>query len=234
MEHDLSQFVGRIARAAGDNLVSVVLYGSAARQEFDSEFSDVNLLCVVRELASAELATIAPAVSGWVRSGYAAPLIFSRHELERSTDVFAIEMLDIQQHHRVLYGEDVFRDLHVPMERHRAELEHELRTKLLLLRQHYLLVPADSKKLAALMLDSVSNFATLFRHTLLTLGGLPPRAKPEVIQELARRLRFDPRPFLDLLAVRDHSLESKALDVQTTFAGYLEGIEKVVAAVDDL
>jgi len=234
MEHDLSQFVGRIARAAGDNLVSVVLYGSAARQEFDSEFSDVNLLCVVRELASAELATIAPAVSGWVRSGYAAPLIFSRHELERSTDVFAIEMLDIQQHHRVLYGEDVFRDLHVPMERHRAELEHELRTKLLLLRQHYLLVPADSKKLAALMLDSVSNFATLFRHTLLTLGGLPPRAKPEVIQELAQRLRFDPRPFLDLLAVRDHSLESKALDVQTTFAGYLEGIEKVVAAVDDL
>jgi len=233
MEHDLSQFVGRIARAAGDNLVSVVLYGSAARQEFDSEFSDVNLLCVVRELASAELATIAPAVSGWVRSGYAAPLIFSRHELERSTDVFAIEMLDIQQHHRVLYGEDVFRDLHVPMERHRAELEHELRTKLLLLRQHYLLVPAD-KKLAALMLDSVSNFATLFRHTLLTLGGLPPRAKPEVIQELARRLRFDPRPFLDLLAVRDHSLESKALDVQTTFAGYLEGIEKVVAAVDNL
>jgi predicted nucleotidyltransferase len=234
MEKDLSQFVGRLARAAGDNLLSVVLYGSAARQEFDTEFSDVNLLCVVRELASAELAGIAPAVAGWVHSGYPAPLIFSHHELERSTDVFAIEMLDIQQHHRVLYGEDVFRNLHVPMERHRAELEHELRTKLLLLRQHYLLVPADNKKLAALMLDSVSNFATLFRHTLLTLGGLPPRAKPEVILELARRLRFDPRPFLDLLAVRDHSLESKTLDVQATFAGYLRGIEKVVAAVDDL
>lgn len=234
MENDLSQFVGRLTRAVGSNLLSVVLYGSAAREEFDSEFSDVNLLCVVRELASAELAGIAPAVSGWVRSGYPAPLIFSRHELERSTDVFAIEMLDIQQHHRVLYGEDVFRDLHVPMERHRAELEHELRTKLLLLRQHYLLVPADNRKIAAVMLDSVSNFATLFRHTLLTLGGSPPRAKPEVIQELAERLRFDPRPFLDLLAVRDHSLEPKALDVQATFAGYLQGIERVVAAVDDL
>lgn len=234
MENDLSQFVGRLSQAAGDNLLSVVLYGSAARQEFDSEFSDVNLLCVVRELAPVELAGIAPAVSGWVRSGYPAPLIFSRRELERSTDVFAIEMLDIQQHHRVLYGEDVFRNLHVPMERHRAELEHELRTKLLLLRQHYLLAPADNKKVAALMLDSVSNFATLFRHTLLTLGGLPPRAKPEVVQELAQRLRFDPRPFLDLLAVRNHSVETKALDVQATFAGYLLGIEKVVAAVDDL
>jgi hypothetical protein len=234
MENDLSQFVDQLRQAAGPNLLSVVLYGSAARQEFDSEFSDVNLLCIVRELASAELAGMAPAISRWVRGGYSAPLVFSRRELERSTDVFAIEMLDIQQHHRILYGEDAFRDLHIPMDRHRAELEHELRTKLLFLRQHYLLALADDKKVAALMLDSVSNFVTLFRHTLITLGGAPPGTKPEVIQGLAQRLGFDPRPFLDLLAVRDHRLETQALDAQGTFAGYLQGIERVVNAVDDL
>ena len=57
----------------------------------------------------------------------------TRQELERSTDVFTIELLDMQQHHRVLFGEDVVQGLQIPMHLHRVQVEYELREKLILL-----------------------------------------------------------------------------------------------------
>ena len=82
-------------------------------------------------------------------------------------------MLDIRQRHRILYGEDIFTGINVPMDRHRVQLEHELRTKLLTLRQSYLQAVGDDKRVRRLMLDSVSAFSTLFRHTLIAMGEQP-------------------------------------------------------------
>jgi len=61
--------------------------------------------------------------------------VIGREELERSTDVFSIEMIEIQAQYRILYGEDVIKNLHVPMRLHRAQLEYELREKVILLRE---------------------------------------------------------------------------------------------------
>ena len=67
----------------------------------------------------------------------------TRDELERSADVFTIELLDMQQHHRVLFGEDVLKGLQIPMDLHRVQVEYELREKLILLRQHILLAAGN-------------------------------------------------------------------------------------------
>lgn len=233
-EKHLTTFADRVKKSGGDNLISVVLYGSAATQEFHAEFSDVNMLCVVAELTPSHLSALAPAVLEWTRSGHPAPLIFPRNEVERAADVFAIEMLDIKQQHRILFGEDIFQDLRVPMDRHRIQLEHELRTKLLFLRQHYLLSSGDNKRVLNLMLDSVSNFITLFRHTLITMGEVPQKTKREIVQQLAAKIGFDAKPFLDLLEVREHRLKADALEAQAAFSGYLQAIEKVIQAVDAL
>jgi hypothetical protein len=228
----LAEFVDKLKSSAGANLVCVAVYGSAVSEEFHSEFSDVNLLCVVRELSAANLQALSPAIAWWTASRFPAPLVFARKEIERAADVFPIEMLDIRQQHHILYGEDIFQNLNVPLDRHRVQLEHELRTKLLFLRQHYLLSSRDDKKVRLLMLDSVSNFATLFRHTLLTRGKQPPKTKPEVIEQLAIEIQLDPSPFLELLQVREGKAAADSLDAQAVFARYLQGIERVVEALD--
>ena len=228
----LTEFVEKLKPSAGNNLVCVAVYGSAVSEEFHSEFSDVNLLCVVRDISAAHLQALAPAIQWWAASRFAAPLVFSRSEIERAADVFPIEMLDIKQQHHMLHGEDIFQNLNVPLERHRFQLEHELRTKLLFLRQHYLLSSSDDQKVRLLMLDSVSNFATLFRHTLLTRGEKPPRTKREVIEQLALGIQFDPSPFLELLQVREGKSQAANLDAQAVFARYLQGIGRVIEALD--
>ena len=49
-EGKLQELVNRLKEACGDNLVSVVLYGSAAREDFHEQYSDVNLLAASRIL----------------------------------------------------------------------------------------------------------------------------------------------------------------------------------------
>src|SRR5271169_7110363 len=169
-EKQIDEFISRLRAVSGENLQSVILYGSAADGEFHPEFSNVNLLCILRETSFATLTAMVPAVEWWTRQKHNAPLVLTREELERSTDVFSIEFLDMQQRHRVLFGEDVLSGLQIPMHLHRAQLEYELREKLILLRERLLLAAGNKKQLWALLLGSLSAFITLFRHGLIALG----------------------------------------------------------------
>jgi hypothetical protein len=126
-EKQINEFVSRMQQSAGANLQSVILYGSAANGEFHRDFSNVNLLCVLRESSFATLAAIAPTVKWWTGQKHHTPLILTQEELQRSTDVFSIELLDMQQRHRVLFGEDFLSGLQIPMHLHRAQVEYELR-----------------------------------------------------------------------------------------------------------
>ena len=233
-EKQITEFVNLLKQTAGVNLECVVLFGSAASGEFHPDFSDINLLCVLRELSAATLSSLAPAINRWTKNKFPAPLLFSRTELEHSTDVFAIEMLDMSQRHRILHGEDIFTGLHVPMNLHRVQLEHNLRTKLLTLRQTYIQLVGDSNRIRRLMLDSVSNFSTLFRHTLIAMGEQPATHKADNIKKLADRVNFDSAIFLQLLQVRARAAKESDIDAGNGFAQYLTGIEKVILAVDAL
>ena len=233
-EKQIQELVERLKALAGENLNCVALFGSAVSREFHAGFSDINIICIFRELSGPTLARLSALMRWWTGKDFPAPLLFTRTELETSADVFAIELFDIRQRHRLLYGEDVFTNLHVPMDLHRVQVEHNLRTKLLTLRQMYAQFSDDEKRVRRLMLDSVSNFATLFRHTLIAMGEQAGEGKEENIQKLAARIHFDPAIFVRLLQVRAQKAKESDLDSQAGFAQYLEAIEKAIQAVDAL
>jgi predicted nucleotidyltransferase len=233
-EQLLGEFVQKLRAAAGENLTSVILYGSAAEGEFHPEYSDVNLLCVVRDTSFASLDKIAPAVEWWRKKKHHPPLVVTEKELKDTADVFSIEFLDMKQRHRILCGNDVLRDLNIPMHLHRSQLEYELREKLFLLRQHILLAGSDEKALWEAMLNSLSSFTTLFRHTLIELGQAGRKHSREAVQELASRLNFDAAAFVQLMDVRSHTSDRKQMRAADVASRYLAGIEQVAAAVDTM
>ena len=173
MQKALAELVTKLKQAQGTNLKSVVLYGSAVTGEFHPQHSDLNVLCVLEKLGATELARMSPAARWWSGQGHPAPLVFGLQELQRSADIFAIELVDIKSGNKVLAGEDVFAGLEVPMNLHRLQVERELRTNLIRLRQRYLAARQDNKTVLRLMTDSVSSFASLFRHALIALGAKP-------------------------------------------------------------
>jgi predicted nucleotidyltransferase len=231
-EKQVTEFIGRLKDAAGDNLVSVVLYGSAVTGEYDREFSNINLLCFVRDSSFAQLKAISPAVQWWSKEGHRAPMLITKEELARSSDVFVIELMDIRRQHKILFGPDLVGDLEIPMHLHRAQLEYELREKLILLRQHLLLSANDNDHMWNLLLRSLPAFATLFRHAVIAQGQPVPPTKREAIGQLAASLRFDASPFANLLDVREHRANRSQFQVQEVAARYLAAVEQVTSAVD--
>src|SRR5215470_16264481 len=101
-EQLLSEFVEKMRTAAGGNLTSVILYGSAAEGEFHPEYSDLNLLCVVRDTSFASLSRAADAVEWWRKKKRHPPIVLTLQELKDTADVFSIEFLDMKRRYRVL------------------------------------------------------------------------------------------------------------------------------------
>jgi hypothetical protein len=231
-EKKINDFVGRLREAAGANLESVILFGSAVAGDFHPEFSNVNLFCVLRDCSFASLQALAPAVKWWDAQKQPPPLFMTRDEIVRSVDVFTIELIDMQQHHRVLFGGDVIQGLSIPLNLHRMQVEYELREKLELLRQHLPLASGNDSRMWELLLRSVSSFTTLFRHVLLVLGQSAPVGKREAVQALAQRIGFEASGVLQVLDVREKKTDRKKFDVADVFARYLAALEHVTAAVD--
>jgi hypothetical protein len=228
----VNDFVSRLRAAAGANLESVILYGSAVAGDFHPAFSNVNLFCVIRDSSFAALQALAPGVKWWDAQKQPPPLFMTREEIERSVDVFTIELIDMQQHHRVLYGEDVVQGLSIPANLHRVQVEYELREKLALLRQQLLLASGNDSRMWELLVRSVSSFATLFRHALIVLGHESPVGKREAVQALSKQLGFDASGILQVLDVREKKSDRKKLNVTDVFARYLAALQHVTAAVD--
>jgi len=233
-EKIINDFVVRLRNAAGANLESVILFGSAVDGDFHPEFSNVNLFCVIRDSSFAALEALAPAVKWWNAQKQPPPLFMTHEEIRRSVDVFTIELLDMQQHHRVLFGEDVVQGLSIPANLHGIQVEYELREKLALLRQHLLLAAGNDSRMWELLLRSVSSFATLFRHALIVLGHDAPVGKREAVQALSKRIGFDASGVLQVMDVREGKSERKKFSVADVFSRYLAALEQVAAAVDKM
>ena len=231
-EDKIQEFVKRLREVGGSNIESIILFGSAVSGDFRPGLSDVNVFCVLGDSSFAALQAVAPAVKWWAGQKQPPPLCMTRHELERSTDVFTIELLDMVQHHRVLFGQDVLQGLKIDMHLHRVQVEYELREKLVLLRQHVLIAGDSNSRLWDVLLHSVPSFATLFRHALIALGGNPAPGRADAVQALAQQLQFDPSAIQQALDVRERKADPKKLDVKDVCARYLAAIEKVAAAVD--
>lgn len=233
MEDKLSQLTERLQKAHQDKLISVILYGSAAAGDHHEKFSDLNVLCVLRRVTPAELAASEPVFKWWRELGNPAPLLMSEQEVHASTDSFPIEFHDMQERRRVLSGKDVIAPLVINKSFYRAQVEHELRAKLLRLRQKAAGVLGDKAALLRLMLDSVSTFLVLARHALLLSGVAVGWQKRDVAAKL-RDASVDASAFETLLSFREEKKKPGEVEAGALFVDYLKGIEAVVALADRL
>ena len=234
IDKQLQELVTRATTALGDQLQSLVLYGSAARNEFDSGHSDLNILLLAARLDVDVLNRSASLLEWWRAQGNPQPLLFTLDELRSATDAFPIEIYDIRDCHRILYGSDPLPELVIDNHYHRAQLEHELRSKLLRLRQKAIPVLKTPKALLRLMEDSVSTFLIMIRHVMLVKGLTPPASRRELLAAAHSANVIQPLCFAQLIDLREGKLSPKAVDSVQLFEDYLKQIQTLVASVDAL
>ncbi len=232
-ERHLRELVERLREAHQERLVAAILYGSGADADDVDDFSDLNVLCVLTGVTVRDLERSGPIFKWWRGLGNPAPLLLSEEEVRTSTDCFTIEFHDMQERRRVLWGADAIAGLAIDRSFYRAQVERELRSKLILLRQRAGAILPDGKALLRLMLDSVSTFCVLARHALLLSGGGASWRKRDVADRL-RELDADPAPFQTLLDLRERTKDDTTVEPVALLEAYLAQIEAVTAYVDRL
>ncbi|OGS07838.1 MAG: hypothetical protein A2270_01200 [Elusimicrobia bacterium RIFOXYA12_FULL_51_18] len=221
---------GELKKICGDNLRSVVLYGSAAAGD-GVKTSDYNVLVILEHVEAEDLIALADLSARWGKEGNHAPLLFTRAGLARSADVFAVEFSDIKQTHKTLYGEDYLANMEIDPACLRLELERELKSKLILLRENFLVTKGSPKETDRLMISSISSFLTLFKAALRLYGEVPPAKKMEVLPAISKHVNVDEEVFAIVWGLKEGKNRPDITSLQI-FIRYLKAVQNVTDAVD--
>lgn len=239
MQQVFAELVERLKGAFGDNLVSAILYGSAVTGDWNERSSDFNVLCVLSRITVRELEASEPVLKWWREKGNFSPLLMTREEVRLSTDCFPMEFQDMKAHRHVLYGEDVITDIVIDRSFYRAQIEHELRSKVLRLRQKAAELFLRPDALLRLQTDSLSTFCVIARHALILKGLEPKWHKREIIAKLEEVLST---PLPGLHKVADYRSAAKEsgwegigkAEAVSLFEAYLKEVETLARFVDGI
>lgn len=227
MKWTTEKMVEELKTLLGSQLVSVVLYGSAAAGDHAGKNSDINLMIVTHQLFPKELLALSKAMVPWTRQGNPPPLLLTREHLKDFVDVFPVEILDIQHNHQVLYGPDPTKGLSISKDHLRVELEHELQARLLKLKTHFAMTEARPALIEKLMVESLSTFLVLFKSVLWLYKIKPPAKKLDALRKLKDRISFDMEVF-EIVDRLKRGEKIRDLDVFVIFEKYLGSIEMII------
>ncbi len=235
VQEALNHLIGDLRVTHGENLASVVLYGSAAAGDHIELRSDYNLLISLRRITPDDLRMAQAPMREWQRLGHPLPVYFTVEELSDAADVFPIEFHQMENARIVLYGEDPFASFRLSDVNLRHQAEYELRSKLIQLRRLYIPASVSVEKLCDLMSDSLASFAALFRAVLLLHGAAGPVSKPDCVRATAQLLHLDQTPFERIFEFRSSGeLPATEKEANEIFAAYLDQVERVIEVVDEM
>lgn len=202
----LERTVAALGLALGERLLAAVLVGNAVNPARFDRGREPEVLAVVASAADIDLVAVSSELAGPMRAGARVRLV-SRRELERSCDVFALEIADWKARHILLAGEDPFTGLAVTPEHLRHGIEVELRGLARRTRNRLLagLATHDRRDdVHAAILAGYDRFLVASYHALSLLGEVPPVEEPAIVKRIAERLKAPADPFLSHLALLRH------------------------------
>jgi predicted nucleotidyltransferase len=111
----LSTFLTAARDAFSDDLVSAVLFGSAAEGRLGPA-SDINLLLVLRTFKPEKIVQLRDAFLAAEAAIKLRAMFVLEDELRSAAELFAQKFADILRRHRVVFGQDVLQPLKIPRE----------------------------------------------------------------------------------------------------------------------
>lgn len=218
----------------GNDLVSLILYGSAAGGSYIRGKSDINLLVVLTSAGMEKLADVLDTVQSWKKRRVAIPLIMTRDFISSSLDSYPIEFLNMKNNSILIYGENILDSLSFKPEDLRLQIERELRGKLILLRQGYLETEGKASGLKKLIANSFTAFISIFNALLYLKQGKAPRERRDTIKEAGSLFAIDTAIFTACADIKEGKDHLSGEEVVNVFYKYVREIDKLCCIVDCL
>jgi predicted nucleotidyltransferase len=233
-EQIFEQFSNDYQSAFGENLSSIILYGSAAKGEYVYKKSDINFLIILDETGIGQLKKALPLIKRWQKRKVSTPLVLTKEYIHSSLDSFPIEFLTMKQNHKVVFGEDIFTDMKIKDKDLRLQCEREIRGKLLHLRESYLNTYGDVRLIKQLLRLSVPTFLSIFSALLHLKKVEIPISKNEIFELTAEEFGIDKTVFEKLIKLNENSIKLNKEQLNHLMEQYINQIRELTKIVDKL
>jgi predicted nucleotidyltransferase len=182
----LDDFLQAARESFGKDLLSVVLYGSAAEGKLRAT-SDVNLVLVLSTFEQGK----ADALRAPLRLAQAAmqlrPMFLLREELPAAARSFASKFADILRRRVILHGDDSFAAISIPREIEILEIKQQLLNQILRLRASYVSRSLREEQLSFVVASAIGPLRSS-AAALLELQGRPISSSHQALEFIGGEL----------------------------------------------
>ncbi len=222
--------------APGGQLHSVYIVGSVLTPDYHPKTSDINSVVLLDHVdleAIRRLAAIAKPHAKKNRS-ISLPLVMTPAHIRGSVNVFPVEYLNFRLVHEAVWGRDIFSGLEIDRKDLRLQCERELEVMLVGLRQGYLKMVEDDKKLTEAFFSSIKSYVPLFRGLIHLLGGeTPPVAARDVIERLSAITGVNTYAFAKVHERKRFGTKLSSVELGTAFEQYYEAASRLAEITDE-
>jgi len=229
VQEQLSKITEDILEHLKDELLSIILYGSAVRGEYVEKKSDINLLIIVdkNDLTPYKLLWNVIDKLNKTRINL---VIMSPKYITKSLDTFPLEFLDMLHFSQTLYGKPIDNFVgHISKNSIRLACERELKVKLIALKSIYLRSKGKSKEIENVLFHSL----TSLRVILLGLNYLKKGLTQSGTVELSKDAEIDTGLIRKINELRKGDIKLKSDELLSTFEHYITEMELLANWLDD-
>lgn len=225
----IDSFTEQLKLYLGENLKSVILYGSVVRQDYSKKLSDINILIVLGAVNLKDLSLISK-IKHNLKFGRISPIVFTKIQLENTTDVFPIEFLDMQENYAAMWGEDCLKSLKIDLKNLRHQCEWELKSKIIQMQRFYM-ENKKNKFLSDFLLKKLPSFIVIFKN-LLRLKNIIENKRDKILEKVALEFNLEKGIFDKLYQAR--AVNHKLSDTEELFGRFLSELQHLADKVDGL
>ena len=227
-------FAEKLEEALDDNLVSITVVGSSLTEDFKPGHSDINTVLILREQTVDGLNAIAAMAKPMRKRNISPPLLMTRSYIDRSRDVFGVELLDFQLTHQTILGNDPFASLTFAKKDVRLQCERELKAMLIRLRQGYIAAAANRNLVRDILISTAKGLAPFLRAMLWLRDIERPCLTEATFNKAATEFSIS----LDALATagrwRHEKVRLGPAEMEEAFISVYSAVEQLADAVDRL
>lgn len=230
----LKGFYEKLGASLRDNLKSITVVGSSVTADFQPGKSDINTVIALGKQDLASLNVLAGMAKSMSKKKVSAPLIMTADYIERSRDVFGIELLDFQLAHATVFGDDPFVSLTFDKGDVRLQCERELKAALIRLRQGYIAAAANKKLVRDILISTVSGLAPLLRAMLWLVDSDRPKEAEATFAKAAEQFSLNADVLIRVRKWRHEKARTSETEIVSAFESIYSAVDQLAGAVDKL
>ncbi len=233
VQKNILPYLEKIIDALKDDIKSIFLYGSVSGGDYNPKTSDVNIGIVLKSVSMQKLKSVAGLVKSGLKHRITAPLFLTPEYINMSLDTFPVEFLEMKDSSVLLYGEDMLGGISVEREDIRRECEHQIKGKIVTIRQAYLEQALDKKGLEILIKKVFRSLMPILRNVLrLKMAENLPKDKEEILNKVGKEFGINVSSFIEMLKDKKSDGKIGGKSPEIFLEDFVRELEKLSEIID--